>query len=147
MKLAPFETLPRPSMHKHTVFMRTRRMFSALRQRVVTIGGSSVHTMMSLHYRQPACNIMTSRHFFSLLLVCVKNLYQQRVLSKYDFLFFPLQFEGENMTQIYFCVRFILPARLKLEASEQKTFWYLCTIHQTMFMTQLHTYVYTFTCI
>lgn len=51
------------------------------------------------------------------------------------------------MTQIYFCVRFILPARLKLEAPEQKTFWYLCTINQTMFMTQLHTYVYTFACI
>lgn len=66
IKLAPSETLHGPSIHTNTlkVFMRTRRMFSATRQRVVTIGGRAVNTMMSLHYHQPAHNIMTSRPFF-----------------------------------------------------------------------------------
>lgn len=92
-------------MHKHTlrVFMRTRRMFSESRQWVVMIGGRSVHTMMSLLYRQPAYNIMTSRYFCSLSYCCEKKKkkssreYSQNIIS----FFFSLEFEGKNMTQIY----------------------------------------------
>lgn len=66
IKLAPSETLHGSSIHTNTLkfFMRTRCMFSASRQRVVTIGGWADNTMMSLHYCQPTYNIMTSRHFF-----------------------------------------------------------------------------------